>query len=395
MKPRLGQKLKDNLLSAFFNPELFFRISAPILLVIFAVFLAGCTTVPTQHFSDYKETFNKARAASEQVLLDYGVAKAEIKALEAALKLSGENSTEQVNARRQEEFNVIEATSLDASINHIAVRIKAWDVVGRYNEVLTALAEGRSASEAAGLVDGLYQNLASFPFESIGQAASEAVPFIGALKTLLNKAQNEWSRREFIRVVTEGGPWIRSLFIESLKADTENFYNIRFLLNDSAYQDKLDEIVDLAQEFYLSAKRCPINTAAEDLTLTKLAEQTNTILRQVPRLLTGDEDKDSEILIPKEIKGAKTYSNCTHRQFVELKDKIRTATTQAAKINQKLEAYKKTLVAYIKLLNIMSENLRTLEKAANDVTTVMPSIDRFLAAYIELRQAYDTFKRKE
>ena len=338
--------------------------------------------------------FEKARAAGEQILLDYGAAMTEKQAIRAAIEKSGENSTEQVNARRQEEFNVIEATSLDASINHIAVRIKAWEVVGRYNEALTALAEGRSASEAASLVDGLYQSLASFPFESIGQAASEAVPFIGALKTLLNKAQHEWSRREFIRVVTEGGPRIRSLFIESLKADTEEFYNIRFLLNDSAYQDKLDEIADLAQEFDRSAKKCPSNTPAEDLTLTKLTEQTNAILRQVPLLLAGEADADSNILIPNPSKETKTHSNCAYRQFVELKEKIRTTATQAEKINQKLEAYKKTLVAYYKLLNIMSENLRTLENAAKNGST-MPSIERLLSAYIELREAYDTFKSKE
>ena len=395
MKQGLVRKHKSNLLSAFSNLELFFRISALILPVIFAVFLAGCVTVPAKHFSAYKEAFDKARAASEQVLLDYGVAMAEVQAIDVASKLSEENSTEQVNARRQEEFDVNKATLRDANIDHIAVRIKAWDVVGRYNEALTALAEGRSASEAAGLVDGLYQNLASFPFESIGQAASEAVPFIGALKTLLNKAQHEWSRQEFIRVVTEGGPRIRRQFIKFLKADIKNFYLSRFGLNDKAYHETLDEIADLAQEFDRSAKKCSSNTPAEDMTLTQLTEQTNTILRQVPLLLTGKADTDSNILIPNPSKETKTHSNCAYRQFVELKEKIRAASTQAEKINQKLEAYKKTSVAYYKLLNIMSENLRTLENAAKNGSAVMPSIERLLFAYIELREAYDTFKSKE
>jgi hypothetical protein len=247
--------------------------------VFFASLLSGCTAVPTKHFSAYKEAFGKARAASEQVLLDYGAATAETEALKAALTQEEESRLDQVNARRQAEFDVNAARNNAASVDHIAVRMQAWDVVGRYNEALTGLAEGKSAAEVAGLVDGLYQNLSTFPFEGIAEAASDAAPFVGALKTLLKKAQEEWSRQEFVRVVKEGGPTIRKMFIVNLRRDAQNFYNIRLALNDIAYREKLDEIADLADQFNTLANRYKLDAAAEDL--VKITDDTNAILWQV------------------------------------------------------------------------------------------------------------------
>src|SRR4051794_10416057 len=93
-----------------------------------AVIATGCTTVPTKEFQSYKDAFKEARTAGEQVLLDYGAA--------AALQKESEGKRAAAAPQRRIRATAFDASlkSDKASVDHVAVRMKAWDVVSRYDD---------------------------------------------------------------------------------------------------------------------------------------------------------------------------------------------------------------------------------------------------------------------
>ena len=104
-------------------------------------------------------------------------------------------------------------------MDRVVVRMKAWDVVARYNDLLTALAEGRAADELAGAVDGLSSSLGSFPIAAVAVAWTEVSGYLAPLKPLALEAVRERSRRDFIAAVGKGGPLIADKFLKLLRED--------------------------------------------------------------------------------------------------------------------------------------------------------------------------------
>ena len=114
--------------------------------------LSSCATIPTKEFASYKDAFKSARDSSEQVLVDYAAAKKEedINKADAAVKELPRDIIRPTN------FDPVQVASDDfKSVDAIEVRMKAWDVVARYNDALTLLAEGKSVQEVAAATEGL------------------------------------------------------------------------------------------------------------------------------------------------------------------------------------------------------------------------------------------------
>jgi len=171
------------------------------LLLVAAIVAAGCTTIPGTEFATYKDTFAEARCAGETVVLDDAVAVSqfeEIKAKRAAAK--------PVREKRGEPFNPNAVSRNLAAVDQVLVRMKAWDVVARYNDPLTALAEGKSAEELAAAVDGLSASLDAFPLKAIAASAGEVSAYLAPLRALALEAAKEHSRRQFIDAVGKGAP---------------------------------------------------------------------------------------------------------------------------------------------------------------------------------------------
>lgn len=128
-------------------------IRFPVIIFVLASIstIISCTTVPTKEFATYKEAFSQARSAGEEVLFDYAAAVKEYekeKAIKAKEKQSSKKSEETPGKiKRPRIYDPVAAASPAAEIDHIAVRMKAWDTVARYNDVLTGLAEGKSVQK--------------------------------------------------------------------------------------------------------------------------------------------------------------------------------------------------------------------------------------------------------
>lgn len=366
-------------------------------LVSVVLSMLACTSIPTREFTTYKQAFADARAAGEQVLFDYSAAVNEYemeKKLQAE-KLSENSAPPAIENDRPANFDPTTGSADVAELDDVTVRIRAWDVVQRYNDVLLSLAEGKSVAQVSAAVDGLMQSLATFPLEDIATAVSSVSPYLGVLREVLALAEYERSRRKFVAAVKKGAPLIgvpiREIaasegkesfqsFLKLLRDDAKNFYNIRKGLNDLAYERKVDEAADLRRQYRILVLEFKSN---EDL--DKLTTEVNELLKLVslpPVALTKEEKEQA----------TQTYTPVIYTQLVQLKDQIGAKVNAARKKTNELTAYKTMAAAYVKLINHVSESLQALLTAVERNLKTTPSIGELLPVYIELRRAIHIYR---
>src|SRR5688500_16712478 len=130
----------------------------------------GCSAVPAAEFAGYRRAFDDARAAGEQVLLDYSAAKVEHAALAAG---DGAPATRPSGLASDDRFalDIDRIVDQAGGVDEVEVRLQAWAVVAAYNDALTRLAEGRPPDEVGVAVGGLLGALKSFPVEALSAAA--------------------------------------------------------------------------------------------------------------------------------------------------------------------------------------------------------------------------------
>jgi hypothetical protein len=355
-----------------------FRSRPVIASIALAVAAAGCTTVPTKEFASYKDAFAQARAAGEEVLLDYGAASNQHEAMVA------ESASPQIR-QRVATFDASSASRPTAA-DAVAVRMQAWDVVARYNDLLTDLAEGKSANELAGAVDGLSSSLAAFPIASVALSATQVSGYLAPLKPLALEAVREKSRRDFVAAVGKGGDLINGTFLKLLRDDTKDFYAARKGLNDMAYEPLCNQIARIATRFDTLAK--PLQDSPE-IQQTRLA--LNAQLARLPPLSSSGKPR-----VPP-VDASAGSAVPTPVQVLQLETLTTTATglvDKALAKDAELEAYEKVLAAYVALLNQVETSMHGLQLAAAQAQPGIPSGDKLESAVIALREAYIAYKDK-
>jgi hypothetical protein len=368
------------------------------LIVIPSIF--ACTTVPNKEFASYKESFTKARAASEQVLFDYG----------AAVEQHQRNVTEKLAKRQHNNVNRIEppedpspskVTSGAGDIGeHIAVRIKAWDVVERYNDLLTGLAEGKSVAQVTATVDGLYQSLSTFPIAEIADAAGSVSPYIGILKQVAAMAERERSRRRFVETVKAGAPIIGApieknekpnkneksdkadSFLKLLQEDYKNFWTTRRGLYERSLKDIKSKITALSIQYINLAKHYKPNPKLKELT-----EEIN----EFRKILGMKEGIKLHKTNAEEKKATKNFSPIIHSQLIQIKDQIKEQIDSAKQKTVELTAYRDVIIAYSEMIYQVSKTLFELVLAVQINTKTIPRTEGLVSIYIELRKAIQTY----
>ena len=351
-----------------------------LLLVSVMVVLAtsGCTTLPLTEFASYKETFVQARKAGEDVLIDYSVARKE---------------SEEINADRaasKTKFK-LRTTSLDtgsidgqiARIDHVAVRIKAWDVVARYNDLLSALAEGKAATELTSAIDALSTSLGGFPIAQVAATAADVTAFLAPLKPLIEEAFREKQRRDFVDAVAKGGDLIYGKFLKLLREDVADFFQIRKGLNDLVYNPVVDSVADTTAKFSELASQLQ-KTPALDQALT-------TLNAEIAKLPSSTRDKPA--LEPVTV----SFGNgaATPEQLEQLRTytaQARDSVAKALEENAELDAYADVLTAYKGLLNQLEQSMRNLQVAASQSRPTIPRGEELQRSVLLLREAYDSYK---
>ncbi len=346
--------------------------------------LYSCTTIPTEKFVTYKEAFNNARVAGEEVLLDYAANLKEYNKLSEEIKKAEESQPEKEfpgAIDRPEVFDPVKEADNKVEADDIEVRLRAWDVAARFNDLLTGLAEGKSVNELTAAVDGLATSLSNFPLEEIAGATAAFMPYIGLLKTIIATAEQERTRQLFVKAVKQGGPLIEKKFMNLLREDTKKFYNIEWGLNDFAYQSIRDEVRKLRKQYIFLASKYK-----SDDKLKELTDEVDKLCNQLKFKEIKLKNKDANKEIEKDPTG---YS-----QLVQIKEQIRGKVAEARKKTNELYAYQDMMLAYVKLLNQVSASLESLRLAIEKNQPAIPSTKELVPIFIELKKAIYIYKDK-
>jgi len=359
-------------------------ISAIFVLILLAL-LWGCVTIPTQQFEAYKNAFDDVRASGEEVLLDYGIAKSDYKK-----RLDAENVNEQLDEPDPLSFDagaVIETEPLD----DVGVRMHAWNVLAKYNEALTVVAQGGSPAEISAAVDGLTEALNEFPIEAIGDLAEDIVPIAGVAKAALEIIERTIAAGRFIESVQSVYPEINK-FLNLLESDAQNFYNIRRGLRDLDYDRLMDRIFDdlisirdISKDF-----NNPDETGSEEAISKTLVliEKVNNTLESIPEW-----SKDN-FLVLSQFENRK-YTELAYSQFLELSNSIERLSTEAKTLNDQLLAYRAMLIQYVKMIQQTRRSLKAVimaieqnrqpEAVAQNMFDVTLKLKRAIAEYKKAR----------
>lgn len=347
--------------------------------LMWSALLMACTSVPVKEFASYREAVDKARAAAEVVLTDYSAALAEQRVLMAARKPE--------QPKRPGAFDPMTAGGDGANLDYVAVRYQAWAIIGKYNDALASLAEGRSAADVGGAVDGLVNSLSQSPLAEAKEFATALAPFLGPLKVLLAEADKEASRQRFLAGLKTGLPLIKDDLIALLRKDSQLMAEVRFGLNDLQYERSLDRVNDAKRRFDVLSS----NYASTE-EVRQMQAEIAAALAKLPRDSTG---KAAPVRSPAKSGNQEAVTAAVLAELESQRTQTLNEIAGAMRINDTLVAYYGVLGAYVKLLNKMAGSTgQLLQAAETGQKFVLPS-DELLKAVIALRQSYMTYADKK
>lgn len=197
----------------------------------------GCTTLSPEKLNAYRAATAQARAAGEEILLGYPLLRDEV--VRAAAERAATGGAPATDPRF--DWNGGD----DASNDAVAVRVRAWEVLVRYNDLLAGLVSGRPAGELGAEIDGLTGAMSQI--ESLAGSLADAAPYVSIVKGLLVEAKRQADRAAAVRSFVEAAPEILS-FVTLLKSDTLDFYALRKNLRDLEYAALTDRLTDARGE---------------------------------------------------------------------------------------------------------------------------------------------------
>ncbi len=351
--------------------------------------LLGCSRIPTREFASYTSAFERVRAVGEEVLLDYAL---QLEAHEELERRAGSANRERdAEASDRFHFDVAELTDPSSAPDDVGVRLRAWQVLGQYNEALAAVAQGRSADEIAASVDGLIHTLRTFPSRTVVDAALQVTPFAGAAKLALEVIEREAAARRFAQAVRAAQPAIER-FLVLLEDDAQNFYNIRKGLHDLAVDERSDRMNDLARTVARIAAefRIPVEQGADadHGTVHEIINQINETYSAIP-------DWPQDGLLPSLAAKASgnEYTKLAHSQLEQLADEIERHAEKTRALDDQLLAYREVMTLYVKSIRQTRQALLELALPQRQQRTAQTIAGELFAAAMQLKRAINDYKQ--
>ncbi len=323
--------------------------------LLVATLHSGCR-IHHQEFASYKEAFAQARAAGEEVLLDFDVQRREAERLE----------TRAVPAPAQ---------AGDA----IVLRFLAWDVLARFNDALTALAEGKSREEVGSAVNAFLEALRRVPVKKVAEAAGRATPFSPAIEIVLAELERAVQYHRFREAVAKGAE-IEPVYTGLLLADSANFRNVAVELERAGSLRHIDRIADHARRFRaLLPERIRASLSALDLAEATTEEQRSVLERfgaAVARVTDAvDELPEAELSAV-----ARAALEAEGRAIVE-------AVAAVERSDERRRLAGAVLDGYEALVRELEARMRSLHEATERGEHELPEVSELFRISTELRQA--------
>ena len=346
-------------------------------LVIFCIVPTSCTNVPIEDFTSYKNSINEVKVANEKLLIEYSASISNTKLKNPVNGISPRNTN----------YNPENLIFVD-QVDHIAVRLQAWEILLKYNNLIEALMVGKSKAEIEGITSGLISNLEKFPISKVADVVSDISPVIGLLNAGLEIVQREFDRQKALDSFIKAAPEISKNFVALLRKDAVIFYNTKLAFSDKKYIAKLGETTNLIKRYIKL-----VSSIIQTTEIQKLSAQIDTIIEKV-----GKKSDGMLIYPPLNIKviTSPAPSNATPlqmEQFQNLKNSIKSKVEDIIKLDNKLLAYQGTINAYLKMITELDSIIKNLVQNAKNSKHSPPDHKSLIESVIRLKSAYESYKR--
>jgi hypothetical protein len=255
-------------------------------------------SLPQREFNTYSDAFTETKTVTEQLLLEYDVAKR----AEAERKQPAPTSTK-LTPPYPSHVTLADSVHRGALKDPVVARREALEVVSHFNSVLVRLAEGKKPEEVksitASLIDGL-NNVGSL----VGQGL--AIPFAGQISSLIStvvsKLQEVENRKQFVAALREAEPIIQSI-LDLFMADAQDIYQIRARQTDRLWTDYQDKVAALVRQMRDVAAEHAKPSGDYASKLAESEKQTRTVLDRVglkensEKLSTGGKKSFDELAL--------------------------------------------------------------------------------------------------
>jgi hypothetical protein len=355
--------------------------------------LHGCAQIPQKEFGGYRQVFNETQQIAKDILGDYvntrdAVLRAEAKKKEA--ENAAKEKADAVTQRKEPyplKFSVPVPAAGSAAPDEVAVRLRALETVSRYNELLSALAEGKSVEGVQASAKSLGMSLQNFA-KVVRQATKFASAFdsyLPLVSTALEVIEKARVRQEFIKAVRAGEPVVLGI-LDVFIADTPDFYAVRHSLVNPQRARLETDIVNAAGaiQSVMAGYKLPTEKKKQDElkdTEAKLNQMLAAIdFAELPFALKSSAASGGAAEAP--------YSELVDSQIGQFVTDMARSLEARNKVVSDLLTYHDMLSHYVELLNQTKRNLALLAAAIDAPHDIRPSIDEVLTTVLEVRREF-------
>lgn len=336
--------------------------------------LNSCASIPAAEFSDYVHTFGQVRNASELVLLDYASAKKE--------KLALDQQQKGIPYQRHSSFQTNKLILPKESVNDIAIRFKAWDIIDTYNQALTNILAGKPP-ETEDKTKGLLRNVFALSGKAIVSTASNISPAFAALSGLGTEIGKIYEKDKTLAILIQVSPVISTKLIADMRKDAALFYQVRYGLNNYYYQQINTKIARKIAEFIKLAQSVPRENRKKNI--LPLIKTLNKNLAMMAQTSTGKRLKAIQL----KSQFGDQDSAQTIEKLKSLQEQILALIEQTQQQDRALDAYRQMLTIYVYMLNELDDRLKLMLQVAQEQQPVeVLENNEFSNTVLKMRQSY-------
>ena len=220
-----------------------FRYGIVLCVTLAMVFGFGCSRAPHREFKSYSDAFAETKRITEQLLLEYDLAKRT-----EAKSRSAEASPSKLSPPYPSEVNLTKIVHGKSFKDPVNARRDALKVVTGFNSVLISLAEGKKPEEVKSVTDSLIENLNNF-----ATLISEdfKIPYAGqvgaVISTVVTKLEEAENRKKFMVALREAEPIIQSI-LDLFAKDAQDIYKTKARQTDRLWTDHQDKVATLVRQ---------------------------------------------------------------------------------------------------------------------------------------------------
>ena len=349
----------------------------------------GCAQIPLKEFHSYQQAFNETQSVAKEVLADYADARDSVPTVPPSGARRDSDTPPAATNTVVLPYPAHFAPPLSAAIatkpDDLAVRLQALDTVARYNDILSALAEGKSVAQvkasAKGFATSLERLQSVIGNPSLGKLTSSLGSYLPLVNTVLGIIENARTRAEFIEATRRGEPLVRQIldiFIE----DTRDFYGVRYTLIDTSVARLKTAIQDNRETMQKLARAHLAPTDPEQVKELKELED------KVAAKLSAIGFTGTKFQLPPGGAGASPYGELVATQLVQFDATIERQVSDHNALVTKMNTYHGLLSKYVSLLEQTKQNLMLVRAAIDAPQDIVPQTQEVFLLVLEIRREF-------